>query len=54
MMDGKTLKAGAVAGVTRTKNPISLARAVMEKSPHVMLIGSGRGRVCGAGGAGAG
>src|ERR1700744_6298206 len=33
IMDGKTLKAGAVAGVTRTKNPISLARAVMEKSP---------------------
>jgi beta-aspartyl-peptidase (threonine type) len=41
MMDGATLKAGTVAGVTRTKNPISLARAVMEKSPHVMLIGAG-------------
>ena len=41
MMDGATMKAGAVAGVTRTKNPISLARAVMEKSPHVMLIGGG-------------
>ena len=41
IMDGKTLKAGTVAGVTRTKNPISLARAVMEKSPHVMLIGTG-------------
>jgi L-asparaginase / beta-aspartyl-peptidase len=41
MMDGATLKAGAVAGVTRTKNPISLARAVMAKSPHVMLIGAG-------------
>jgi beta-aspartyl-peptidase (threonine type) len=41
MMDGATLKARAVAGVTRTKNPISLARAVMEKSPHVMLIGTG-------------
>ena len=41
MMDGKTLKAGAVAGVTRTRHPISLARAVMEKSPHVMLIGAG-------------
>ena len=41
IMDGKTLKAGAVAGVTRTKNPISLARAVMDKSPHVMLMGAG-------------
>ena len=41
VMDGSTLKAGAVAGVTRTKSPISLARAVMEKSPHVMLIGEG-------------
>ena len=41
IMDGKTLMAGAVAGVTRTKNPISLARAVMEKSPHVMLVGPG-------------
>ena len=41
MMDGRTLKAGAVAGVTRTRHPISLARAVMEKSPHVMLIGAG-------------
>jgi beta-aspartyl-peptidase (threonine type) len=41
IMDGSNLKAGAVAGVTRTRHPISLARAVMEKSPHVMLIGSG-------------
>ncbi len=40
-MDGKTLKAGAVAGVTRTKHPITLARAVMDKSKHVMLIGPG-------------
>ncbi len=37
IMDGKTLKAGAVASVKRIKNPISLARLVMEKSPHVML-----------------
>jgi beta-aspartyl-peptidase (threonine type) len=37
IMDGKTLKAGAVASVRRVKNPISLARLVMEKSPHVML-----------------
>lgn len=41
IMDGSNLKAGAVAGVTRTRHPIALARAVMEKSPHVMLIGSG-------------
>ncbi len=41
IMDGATLKAGAVAGVTRTRHPISLARAVMDKSPHVMLIGEG-------------
>lgn len=41
IMDGKTLRAGAVAGVTRTRHPVSLARAVMEKSKHVMLIGAG-------------
>ncbi len=41
MMDGATLRAGAVADVTRTRHPISLARAVMERSPHVMLIGPG-------------
>ena len=41
IMDGATMNAGAVAGVTRTKNPISLAKAVMQKSPHVMLIGVG-------------
>jgi L-asparaginase / beta-aspartyl-peptidase len=41
IMDGKTMGAGAVAGVTRTKNPISLAKAVMEKSPFVMLSGTG-------------
>jgi beta-aspartyl-peptidase (threonine type) len=40
-MDGATMKAGAVAGVTRTRHPISLARAVMEKSPHVFLVGEG-------------
>jgi beta-aspartyl-peptidase (threonine type) len=44
VMDGKTLKAGAVAGVTTVRHPISLARAVMEKSPHVMLIGDGAER----------
>ncbi|MEM9686407.1 MAG: isoaspartyl peptidase/L-asparaginase [Bacteroidota bacterium] len=41
IMDGKTLNAGAVAGVTTVKNPIHLARAVMEKSEHVMLAGKG-------------
>ena len=41
IMDGKTLKAGAVAGVTIVKNPITLARAVMEKSEHVMLAREG-------------
>lgn len=41
IMDGSNLMAGAVAGVTRTRHPISLARAVMVKSPHVMLSGAG-------------
>src|SRR5690606_37696275 len=41
IMDGSNLAAGAVAGVKRVKNPITLARAVMEKSPHVMMIGEG-------------
>ncbi len=41
IMDGATLKAGAVADVQRTRHPISLARAVMERSDHVMLIGPG-------------
>jgi beta-aspartyl-peptidase (threonine type) len=41
IMDGNTRRAGAVAGVTRTRNPISLARAVMEKSRHVMLAREG-------------
>lgn len=41
IMEGKNLNAGAVAGVRRIKNPINLARDVMEKSPHVMLYGNG-------------
>jgi beta-aspartyl-peptidase (threonine type) len=41
IMDGNSLRAGAVAGVQRVKNPILLARAVLEKSQHVMLIGGG-------------
>lgn len=41
MMDGKTMKAGSVAGVTIIRNPITAARAVMEKSEHVMMVGRG-------------
>ncbi len=41
IMDGKTLAAGSVASVTTIRNPISAARKVMERSPHVMMIGTG-------------
>lgn len=41
IMEGKSLMAGSVAGVKHIKNPINLARLVMEKSPHVMMIGDG-------------
>src|SRR5215204_171316 len=41
IMDGKTLAAGAVAGLHKVKNPITLARTVMEKSEHVMMTGDG-------------
>jgi L-asparaginase / beta-aspartyl-peptidase len=41
IMDGATLRAGAVANLRHVKNPIDLARAVMEKSPHVMIAGAG-------------
>ncbi len=41
VMEGKTLKAGSVAAVRHIKNPITLARLVMEKSPHVMMVGEG-------------
>jgi L-asparaginase / beta-aspartyl-peptidase len=41
IMDGSNLRAGAVASVSRTRHPISLARAVMEKSPYVMMVGPG-------------
>ncbi|MEF9986322.1 MAG: isoaspartyl peptidase/L-asparaginase [Bacteroidales bacterium] len=41
IMDGSTLKAGAIAGVKDVKNPIKLAREVMVNSPHVFLIGEG-------------
>ncbi|MBX9797661.1 isoaspartyl peptidase/L-asparaginase [Sphingomonas sp.] len=41
IMDGRGRQAGAVAGVGGTKNPVSLARRVMEQTPHVLLSGSG-------------
>jgi beta-aspartyl-peptidase (threonine type) len=41
VMNGADLTAGAVAGLTTTRHPIAAARAVMERSPHVMLIGEG-------------
>ncbi|MHC2993115.1 isoaspartyl peptidase [Pontibacter sp. HJ8] len=41
IMDGRTRNAGAIASVTIIRNPITAARAVMEKSEHVMMIGSG-------------
>lgn len=41
IMNGKDLNAGAISGVTRVKSPITLAKAVMEKSEHVMLSGIG-------------
>jgi beta-aspartyl-peptidase (threonine type) len=41
IMDGSTLSAGAVAGITNVKNPILAARKVMEQSPHVLLTGRG-------------
>ena len=44
IMDGRGREAGAVAGVTMTRHPISLARAVMENSAHVLLAGAGADR----------
>jgi beta-aspartyl-peptidase (threonine type) len=44
IMDGRERDAGAVTGVSATRNPISLARAVMERSPHVFLGGEGADR----------
>jgi beta-aspartyl-peptidase (threonine type) len=45
IMDGATLGAGAVAGLRDIRHPISLARVVMEKTPHVMMIGKGARRL---------
>jgi beta-aspartyl-peptidase (threonine type) len=50
IMDGATLKAGSVAGVTVIKNPITAARAVMEKSEHVMMAGKGAEKFAAANG----
>lgn len=44
IMDGQTLKAGAVASLKHIKNPITLARLVMERSPHVLMAGEGAER----------
>ena len=44
IMEGRTRRAGAVAGVTTVRNPVRLARAVMERSAHVMLVGDGAER----------
>ena len=41
IMNGKDLSCGAVAGVKTIKNPISLSRLVMEKTPHVLFTGEG-------------
>ena len=41
VMDGATLRAGAAAGLQRVKNPVQVARAIYEKSPHMMLVGEG-------------
>ena len=41
VMDGYSLRAGAVAGVSRLRNPVLAARLVMERSPHVLLVGEG-------------
>ncbi len=44
-MDGNTLKAGAVAGVSHVRHPVLAARLVMERSPHVLMVGKG-GKLC--------
>ena len=45
LMDGETRRAGAVGGVRRYRHPVSIARAVMERLPHVMLVGEGAERL---------
>src|SRR5215210_2802894 len=46
IMEGRERRAGAVAGVFGPKNPVLAARAVMERSPHVLLIGDGAAAFC--------
>jgi beta-aspartyl-peptidase (threonine type) len=46
VMDGRERRAGAVAGIFGPKNPVLAARAVMERSPHVLLIGEGAAAFC--------
>jgi beta-aspartyl-peptidase (threonine type) len=50
VMDGSTLKAGAAAGLQRIKNPIKLARKILEHSPHMMLVADGAERFAKANG----
>jgi L-asparaginase / beta-aspartyl-peptidase len=50
VMDGATLRAGAAAGLQRLKNPIRLARKILEECPHMMLIGEGAERFANASG----
>ena len=45
IMEGKGLKAGAVASIEDVKNPIRVARLVMEKTPHVLMAGEGAGKL---------
>ena len=51
IMDGKTLAAGAVAGVTNVKHPINCANLVRTKSPHVMMTSLGAEKFCAQNGA---
>ena len=51
IMDGKTLTAGAVAGVTNVKHPVNCADLVRTKSPHVMMASKGAEKFCAANGA---
>src|ERR1019366_1229031 len=47
IMDGNTKNAGAVAGISRLKNPIAAARVIIDKSEHVFMIGDAAERLCG-------
>lgn len=50
IMDGRDRRAGAVAAVSRVRNPVLLARQVMERTPHVLLIGAGAEALAGEAG----